>query len=285
MLIFIAADMEGATGVVHPDQLMPDGKTYNAARKLLTADINAAIEGSLSVIPDAEFIVGDGHGVMRNVVLEDLHERASLVIGPASPHNKPLCQLEGINDDVDLAFMIGYHSKAGTPQGLLAHTYVGSTLCRLRLNGIEVGEITMNAAVFGSYDIPVGLVVGNDDLHEECKLLSPSIEFVATKKVLGPTAALCYSPLRTKKEIASAAERAVRKRLAWDLQPYKPSNHFSIECDFYRREHTQRALRVAGVHEISDLTILIESDTAAVGFRTLWAAICSAQEEYPTWLR
>ena len=285
MLVFIAADMEGATGVVHHDQLKPDGKTYNAARKLLTADINAAIEGCLNVIPDAEFIVGDGHGVMRNVIFEELHERASLVIGPASPQNKPLCQLEGVSDDVDMAFMIGYHSKAGTPQGLLAHTYVGSTICRLRLNGVEVGEITMNAAVFGSYDIPVGLVVGNDDLSSECTMINSSIEFVATKKVLGPTAALCYPPSRTRKEIAAAAERAVRNRLEWNLQPFKPSNHYSIECDFYRREFAQRAIRVPGVQAINDVTIRIDSDTAAAAFRQLWAAICSAQEEYPSWLR
>jgi D-amino peptidase len=285
MLIFIAADMEGATGVVHHDQLMPEGKTYSAARKLLTQDINAAIEGCLRVIPDAEFIVGDGHGVMRNVLFEELHERASLVIGPASPSNKPLCQLEGINDEIDMAFMIGYHSKAGTPNGLLAHTYVGSTICRLRLNGNEIGEITMNSAIFGSYDIPVGLIVGNDDLEEECSAISSSIEFVSTKKVLGSTAAICYPIARTKQTIADAAERAVRKRLQWQLQPFKPASHYSLECDFYRREHTLRAQRIEGVEVLNELTIKIEAESAASAFRVFWAAVCSAQEDFPAWLK
>lgn len=285
MLIFIAADMEGATGIVHHDQLMPEGKTYTAARKLLTNDINAAIEGCLRVVPDAEFIVGDGHGVMRNVLFEELHERASLVIGPASPSNKPLCQLEGISDDIDMAFMIGYHSKAGTPNGLLAHTYVGSTICRLRLNGNEIGEITMNAAVFGSYDIPVGLIVGNDDLEEECSEISSSIEFVSTKKVLGSTAAICYPIARTKQKIADGAERALAKRLQWQLQPFKPASHYSLECDFYRREHTLRAQRIHGVEVINELTIKIEAETAASAFRVFWAAVCSAQEDFPSWLK
>lgn len=285
MHIFIAADMEGATGVVHHDQLMPEGKTYTAARRLLTNDINAAIEGVLRVAPEAEFIVGDGHGIMRNVIHEELHERASLVIGPASPFNKPLCQLEGVSDDIDLAFMIGYHSKAGTPNGLLAHTYVGSTICRLRLNGIEVGEITMNAAVFGSFDIPVGLIVGNDDLMEECYAISDTIEFVSTKKVLGSTAALCYSPARTKTLIASAAESAVRKRLEWKLNTYKMENQVTIECDLYRREMAQKAARVEGVHLLNDLTISIQDQNAASAFAKFWLAICSAQEDYPAWLK
>ena len=42
MNIFISADMEGVTGIVHGDQLMPSGKTYERGRKLMTADINAA---------------------------------------------------------------------------------------------------------------------------------------------------------------------------------------------------------------------------------------------------
>ncbi len=285
MLIFIAADMEGATGIVHHDQLMPEGKTYSAARKLLTNDINAAIEGCLRIDPTAEFIVGDGHGIMRNVVLEELHERASLVIGPGSPMNKPLCQLEGISDNIDMAFMIGYHSKAGTPNGLLAHTYVGSTICRLRLNGQEIGEITMNAAIFGSYDIPVGLIVGNDDLENECAEISPSIEFVSTKKVLGSTAALCYSVAHTKKAIADGAERAIAKRLQGQLPSYNTASHYSLECDFYRREHTLRAQRIEGIDVINELTIKIKADTAEAAFRVFWKAVCSAQEDYPAWLK
>lgn len=285
MKIFIAADMEGATGVVHHDQLMPEGRTYAAARKLLTNDINAAIEGALKVVPDAEFIVGDGHGVMRNVILEELHERASLVIGPASPLNKPLCQLEGISDDIDLAFMIGYHTKAGTPNGLLAHTYVGSTICRLRLNSVEVGEITMNSAVFGAFDIPVGLIVGNDDLLEESLSISETIEFVSTKKVLGSTAAICYSPSRTRTAIANAAETAVRKRLDWQLHSYTIDAPVTIQCDLYRREFAQRASRIDGVRLVNELTIEITERNAALAFSKFWSAICSAQEDYPAWLK
>ncbi|MBK7032295.1 MAG: M55 family metallopeptidase [Ignavibacteria bacterium] len=104
MKIFIAADMEGATGVVHHDQLMPDGRGYAAAQRLLTGDVNAAIDGVLRVVPNATFVVGDGHGPMRNIILQELHESAELVIGSAKPINKPLCQLEGVDGSFDMAF-------------------------------------------------------------------------------------------------------------------------------------------------------------------------------------
>ncbi len=103
MRIFISVDMEGATGVVHRDQLTPEGRTYSDARKLLTGDVNAAIEGALREAPDAVFRVADGHGVMRNIVLEELHDRAELVMGPATWENRPQCQVQGADDSFELA--------------------------------------------------------------------------------------------------------------------------------------------------------------------------------------
>ncbi len=210
MRIFISADIEGCTGIVHRDQLMPEGKTYGAARKLMTGDINAAIVGALRVEPAAEFVVCDGHGVMRNILLEELHEAAQLVIGPATAENKPLCQSQGCDDSFDLAFFTGYHSMAGTPNGLLSHTWVGSTICNFRINGQVVGESAINAAVVGTWNIPVGLVVGAHELLAECEQTLPEgFVFVQTKQTYGTTAALCLTPARTKRLIEAGAEDAV----------------------------------------------------------------------------
>ena len=158
MRVFISADMEGITGIAHGDQLMPGKHGYEAGRTLMTDDVNAAIAGVLLHDPDATFVVCDGHAVMRNLQLERLHEAAELVIGPASWANKPLCQSQGIDDRFDLALFVGYHSKSGTTPGLLAHTWVGSTICNLSLNGQVVGETALNAAVVGAFGVPVGLV-------------------------------------------------------------------------------------------------------------------------------
>ena len=47
MRVFISADMEGATGVVHSDSLLHGRPEYERARKYLTDDVVAAAQGAL----------------------------------------------------------------------------------------------------------------------------------------------------------------------------------------------------------------------------------------------
>ena len=43
--VFISADMEGVTGLVAASELLPEGPDYPRFRALMTADVNAAIDG------------------------------------------------------------------------------------------------------------------------------------------------------------------------------------------------------------------------------------------------
>ena len=46
MRVFISADMEGVTGVTHPQDVIPGRPQFERFRRFLTADVNAAIEGA-----------------------------------------------------------------------------------------------------------------------------------------------------------------------------------------------------------------------------------------------
>src|SRR5262249_31429290 len=61
MKVFIAVDMEGATGVAHREHLLPGGNDYERARKWLTGDVNAAVEGAVAA-GATDVYVNDGHG-------------------------------------------------------------------------------------------------------------------------------------------------------------------------------------------------------------------------------
>ncbi|GAB1430433.1 hypothetical protein MASR2M18_12660 [Ignavibacteria bacterium] len=286
MNIFIAVDMEGATGVTHHDQLMPDGKTYSAACKLLTGDVNAVIEGILATEPQCSVIVGDGHGIMRNVILEQLHPMAELVVGPAAPQNKPLCQLEGISASADMLFMVGYHSRAGYPNGLLAHTYVGSLIRNFRLNRAAVGEITVNAAIAASFGATVGLVSGNSDLAEEAEnILGENGEFVCVKSTLGPTAAICKTPAKTADLLREAAIRAVVKFKEGKLKSVEPAKVTIMEVETYRRESVDRALTATGLYRTGECSFETSDKNAAEAFRRIWSGIARALDEPAAWLR
>ncbi len=279
MKIFIAADLEGATGVVHNDQLMPDGRGYAEAQRMLTADINAVIDGVRRVDPGAEFLVGDGHATMRNVLLGELHPSARLVVGGARVSNKPLCQLEGINATFNAAILVGYHSKAGTPGGLLAHTYVGSLVRNWILNGKPVGEVEMNAAILGSFGVPLVLVSGNSCLEPEVREFNTDIPFVTTKTTLGPTAAICCTPKETQQLLTNAAEEAISRQ----RQIY-PVSACTIEIQTYRREQCEKACTAAETERISDSAFRVLGTNAADAFRKAWRACATVLEETPFWL-
>lgn len=280
MKVFIAVDMEGATGVVNPDQLMPDGRGYASAQKLLTHDVLAVIKGIVNVHPDAEIRVGDGHGPMRNVLIEDLPFNVELVVGSGRPENKPLCQLEGIDNTFNAAILVGYHSKAGTYKGLLAHTYIGSLISDLRLQGVSVGEVEMNAAVLGHYGVPMIALIGNAELETELRRFSAETRFVATKTSLGPTAAICRPPSWTAREITSAVSESIAKS---NVKPYNVGKT-TIEVDMHRREQCDRACLQPFVTRVSEKTISVSANDAAEAFSLMWRACTATLDESPSWL-
>lgn len=282
MRVFLAVDMEGITGVVHPDQLLPDGRGYHQAQQMLIGDINAVIHGILEVHPKAEILVGDGHATMRNVDLQQLHPSAELVMGPGTVVNKPLCQLEGIQYGADVAFCIGYHSKAGTVGGLLSHTFIGSLVADLRLNGKSVGEVEANAAVLSANNIPLALVSGSSDLVTEIRSWSPHVNVVSTKTTLGPTAAICKTPTVTAALLQTATAAALRHPESWHMLDIGPA---TFEVQTKQPEQLERAISVAGVQRISDDTFAVHGDNADIAFRALWSACLTALGDAPQWLR
>lgn len=70
MKIYISADMEGISGVAANMQLKKESE-YQRFRRLMTADVNAAIKGAFAG-GATEVVVCDGHGNMSNILIEEL---------------------------------------------------------------------------------------------------------------------------------------------------------------------------------------------------------------------
>jgi len=51
MKVYLSSDMEGTAGVVDWQQCVGDGPEAAAGRRLLLAEVNAAIEGAASAAP------------------------------------------------------------------------------------------------------------------------------------------------------------------------------------------------------------------------------------------
>jgi D-amino peptidase len=282
--VFVAVDMEGATGVAHREHLMPGGNDYERAREWLTGDVNAAVEGAVAAGAD-EVWVNDGHGNMRNLLIDRLHESARVVVGPAQSRNKPLIQVTGIEEGGFAAcLLVGFHSRAGTPGGLLSHTWVGSLVHEIRLQGRPAGETLLDAAIVGHYGTPVVLVTGADDACREARDdLGPDLDVVAVKRALGPTACASWTPRRSQREIRAAAERAVRGRAR--RRPWAATPPIRMEVAFHRREMADRALETGEGRRVDDRTVAYEAADAPETARRLWRGLEMALRDDSSFLR
>ncbi|MGW2856574.1 M55 family metallopeptidase, partial [Streptomyces sp. NPDC001215] len=78
MKILISADMEGATGVTWPADVLPGTPQWERCRAMFTSDVNAAVLGFLDGGAD-EVLINEAHWTMRNLLLERLDDRAQML--------------------------------------------------------------------------------------------------------------------------------------------------------------------------------------------------------------
>lgn len=262
MKIYISCDMEGISGVVAGKQTQMDGEEYKRAQKLMTGELNAAIEGALAG-GASEILVNDSHGSMRNILIEELNPSAQLISG--SP--KPLSMMQGIDRSFDAAFFIGYHAQAGTAYSTLDHTYSG-IVYQVSLNGRPMGETGLNAALAGHFGVPVALVTGDKLLVEEATALLGNVAGVAVKESYGRYAARCLVPETARELIREAAQRA----LSNEGQPFIVEPPITLAVDFTSSAHLDMAELIPGTRRTSGRHIEYTHDDFPTVYK-VWRAM------------
>ncbi|MCL4562745.1 MAG: M55 family metallopeptidase [Chloroflexi bacterium] len=273
MRVIISVDLEGIAGVVHHVETKLEGEEYERARRWMTGEANAAIEGAFAG-GASEVVVNDSHGHMRNLLAEELHKDARLIRG----NIKPFGMMQGIEPGTAAAFLIGYHAKAGTGGGILNHSFMGGTIARLRLNALEVGETGYNAALAGAMGIPVALVSGDEALSREVEALLPWAERVVVKKGITSWAAETISPLLARELIAASAKKALQR--LQDMSTLKVSSPIRFEVEFFRPIYADLASMVPGVQRLSGTAVAYEAaDMLAIN--QAWATMKTLASSQP----
>lgn len=229
--IFISVDMEGIAGVVSSRECSSSGPDYNYFRKLMTLETNAAIEGALQA-GATEIVVRDGHGRKNNILPDLLHKKAKLLRGVT---NRPENMMLGIDKSFDAVLFIGYHAKAGTKDGIIAHTSSGNVI-DLSVNGVSFPEAGYNAVIAGLHDVPVVLVAGDNWICSQVKDLLGEVVTVETK-VGYSTAELGLHPEIVQEKIKSETKDALEnlsKFNSYKMQPpYKMVLKVKKERELY----------------------------------------------------
>ena len=243
MKILISADMEGITGVTTWDQVTPGHPEYGRFRRMMTADVNAAVRGAFEGGAD-EVCVTDGHWDGSNILIEELDPRARINSGSPSP----LSMMQGIDGGVDGAMFVGYHARHGTPQAVLDHTWSTTCVRNVWLNDALAGEYTLNAALAGYFGVPVVLATGDQAACNQISQLIPSISTVAVKRATGRFAADCQAPAVTTPMIQAAARQAVERLSRKDAPaPYAPNAPIRLVVEFQSSDMADRAGLLPGV--------------------------------------
>lgn len=270
MKILIAADMEGITGVVHWDQVNTTHSEYQRFRRLMTADVNAAVRGAFEA-GATEVVVTDGHAYGRNILIEELDPRARLNSGTPSP----LSMVQGVDQGVDGVLFVGYHARSGSQHANLDHTWSDERVANVWLNGRLTGEPGLNGAVCGHFGVPILMVSGDQTVCAEVRDWFGEVETAVVKTATTRFAAECLPPQVTQKLIQEAASRAVTRLKAGQAPvPLKLSSPITLLLELNQSEMADRASIFPGAHRLQDRRIeVVAEDIVSIyaAFRTLLA--------------
>lgn len=223
--IMIAVDTEGPTGVnEYWARNLKDGDPkIDHYRRLLTNDVNAAIQGCFLAGATEVYLRDDGFRD-RNVILEELDKRVKLVSG----HEY---LLQGLDETFDGVILVGLHAMEGTEQAVLPHTWSSARRRQYWFNGKPAGEIAAYA-VAASYrhGVPVIMVTGcNGACKEATDLLGRKVTTVAVKTVSKEGAVTLFPPSTTYPQIVSGAKRAVQRLESVKALPIAFPLHVRLE--------------------------------------------------------
>ena len=265
MKVYVSVDMEGIGGINHPHPTNPSDSRYSVSVDLMVGETNAAVDGALAG-GATEVLVNDSHWSMYNLLPEAVDPRATVLQG-----QKAWSMVAGAMDGFDVALFVGYHTRAGHPRGTIAHTYSGLPV-ETRLAGRPTGEYGLNAVVLGAWDIPVGLVTGDDALAEEVADWLPWAERVVVKRADGGRSAASLHPSTARDLVRRGAERAVQRAAAGELRLLTVPTPVVIEVDYAKGVLADHAAILPGAVRVGDRTVRLEFEDAISAYRGFLAA-------------
>lgn len=276
MKILISADLEGVSGVVHPDQIYPDGKFYKETLVKWAAELNAVVEG-LNEAGVKDIVINDSHNHMRNLD-NALVPKASVIVG----WQKPFSMVSSVNNGFDACFFMGYHAMAGT-SSTLSHTYRPRIVKKVFLNNVAVGETGLNAALAGYFNVPIVFISGDEATCNEAKsLLGEQLITVSTKSGISRYSALSYPFDEVLKNLKESAIKTVKEKSKWKV--FKVNSPCTISVVFCEPNHADACELIPSVKRVSDNQVEFTDSNYSVVFKCFLAmgALAASRDDVVT---
>ena len=246
----IRCDMEGISGIVSYEQADPSMAEYSEGRRYFMSDLNAIINGLYDGGAD-EVHVYDEHFYGRNVIFDMLDHKEVVLYCGKPPYRKDWAG--GLDKSFDGLILLGFHSKRGTENALLNHSYEPD-IRDICINGVSVGEIGVEAAIAGDFNVPVAMLVADSEGISEAKKLLKGVSCVCVKESYSEFGAKCYSLKKTYNMIYQAARLLAEQ--GSNAEVYRCGNNVKFEFTFFDTPYAAKYRELFGEPVIEGKTAL-----------------------------
>lgn len=281
MNIYITFDMEGIAGThtwtqeennrPHIRQCMMQQAEW-ILEGIKSSKVNNSIE---------EIVIADSHSRGDSILYDitGLDDRLHLISG----YPRPNYMMPAFDGSYSIVFFAGYHGGIGTLHSNMDHSY-SSRFHRIWFNNKIMNESLINAAYAGYFNVPVGLVIGDDTLAMQLKpsplssdseILSdhsydtlPWIEYVVTKYSLSRFAVKS----RPMNVVKNETIEAVKKVLASDftkISLYKLDSPVTLKIEFQTASMADCVSMLPDVKRLDGITIELTNDDYAKLFNAI----------------
>lgn len=248
MNVYILTDMEGISLVTEWDQVLQGHPAYPKYQAILTAEVNAAVEGALAA-GAKRVVVNDGHGSADyNLLWEGLNPIVEIERPDSATHVFP-----SLTDDFHAMLLIGYHAMEGAADAVLAHTQSHATWRFYEVNGQRYGEIGQMSIIAGHFGVPIAYISGDRAAVAEARQLhGDSLPATIVKRGHANGKATSLHPAeaaaRIRRDVEFALKLPMRKAFALP-GPYE------ITIGYKSQERADQAAADPAVRRIDDFTV------------------------------
>ena len=169
------------------------------------------------------------------------------------------------------AFFTGYHAPVGEHDGTLDHTYTSETLYNTRINGKRCSEAMLNAALLGTYGVPLVLVTGDSTTVAHVTAEMPWVTGVAVKDSIGRFSVNSISPAPRSDAIRAGAQARDRADCAMRSRTGS-SRPIVLDLDFCYTHNADFAELIPGFERTGGRSVRFVNDDYRVVFRAYVAA-------------
>ncbi|MBQ9848902.1 MAG: M55 family metallopeptidase [Clostridia bacterium] len=228
----ISVDLEGVACVVgaYGQGLAEGTKGYAYAVKQGTREAASAAKALFDSGAD-EVLIWDCHGSGVNLDYDKFDPRCRFALGAGSRIRFP-----GVDESFDGVLFIGYHAY-DTPKATLAHAYSSSTFVSHKINGKEIGELQLDAAIAGKRGVKTIFVSSDNVCVEQAKETFPWAKTVVTKDCLAWNNCISRHPQTVCDDIYNSVKSAVAN--INDMKPYVIKTPFELSVTYKRIEYAQ----------------------------------------------